>query len=86
MSRWRLDRPTPMERMRILDPVVDRNQVQLTYERAVNLIPKLENCAIIAAWSGYVDSTPDGVPGIGEIPAMGASLMRSRADPCARNL
>ena len=23
LSRWRLDRPTPMERMRILDPAVD---------------------------------------------------------------
>jgi glycine/D-amino acid oxidase-like deaminating enzyme len=23
-----------------------------------------------AAWSGYVDSTPDGVPGIGEIPSL----------------
>ena len=70
MSRWQLDRPTPMERMRILDPAVDRGQVQLTYERAVKLIPELEGCAITAAWSGYVDSTPDGVPGIGEIPGI----------------
>jgi glycine/D-amino acid oxidase-like deaminating enzyme len=70
LSRWRLDRPTPMERMRILDPAVDRRQVQLTYERAVKLIPELKDCAITAAWSGYVDSTPDGVPGIGEIPGI----------------
>src|SRR5688572_6015828 len=35
MSRWRLDRQTPMERTRILDPLVDMHQVQLTYERAV---------------------------------------------------
>ena len=70
LSRWRLDRPTPMERMRILDPAVDSHQVQLTYERAVKLIPELKDCAITAAWSGYVDSTPDGVPGIGEIPGI----------------
>jgi glycine/D-amino acid oxidase-like deaminating enzyme len=70
MSRWQLDRPTPMERMRILDPAVDTKQVQLTYERAVKLVPDLAGCAISAAWSGYVDSTPDGVPGIGEIPGI----------------
>ena len=70
MSRWQLDRPTPMERMRILDPAVDTKQVQLTYERAVNLIPELAGSPISAAWSGYVDSTPDGVPGIGEIPGI----------------
>jgi glycine/D-amino acid oxidase-like deaminating enzyme len=67
MSRWRLDRPTPMERTRTLDPLVDMHQVQLTYERAVKLVPELEGCPIASAWSGYVDSTPDGVPGIGEI-------------------
>jgi glycine/D-amino acid oxidase-like deaminating enzyme len=68
LSRWRLDRPTPMERMRVLDPAVDSKQVKLTYERAVKLIPELKDSPITAAWSGYVDSTPDGVPGIGEIP------------------
>jgi glycine/D-amino acid oxidase-like deaminating enzyme len=66
LSRWRLDRPTPMERMRILDPAVDEATVRLTHERAVRLVPALKDCAISAAWSGYVDSTPDGVPGIGE--------------------
>jgi glycine/D-amino acid oxidase-like deaminating enzyme len=66
VSRWRLDRPTPMERMRILDPAVDEATVRLIHERAVKLIPALKDCAISAAWSGYVDSTPDGVPGIGE--------------------
>jgi glycine/D-amino acid oxidase-like deaminating enzyme len=70
MSRWPLDRPTPMERMRILDPAVDTKQIQLTYERAVKLIPELAGCPISASWSGYVDSTPDGVPGIGEIPGI----------------
>ena len=70
LSRWRLDRPTPMERMRILDPAVDPGAVRLTRERAVKLIPELEDCPITAAWSGYVDSTPDGVPGIGEIPGI----------------
>jgi len=66
-KRWRLDQPTPMERMRILDPGADASAVALTYKRAVALVPALQETSIKAAWAGYVDSTPDGVPGIGEL-------------------
>lgn len=69
-SRWRLDQPTPMERMRILDPKVDASVVQLTYKRAVDLVPILKESSVTAAWAGYVDSTPDGVPGIGEMASL----------------
>ncbi|OWV72742.1 D-amino-acid oxidase [Rhizobium sp. R339] len=67
LRRWRLDAPTPMERMRILDPKVDQATIQRTYARALELLPALRDTKITAAWAGYVDSTPDGVPGIGEI-------------------
>jgi glycine/D-amino acid oxidase-like deaminating enzyme len=67
LARWRLDMPTPMERTRILDPAVDKRTIRLTHSRALELLPALKNTSITAAWSGYVDSTPDGVPGIGEI-------------------
>jgi glycine/D-amino acid oxidase-like deaminating enzyme len=66
LRTWRLDQPTPMERMRILDPVPDRGAIKLTFERAKALLPSLETSSISAAWAGYIDSTPDGVPGIGE--------------------
>lgn len=67
LARWRLDAPTPMERMRILDPVPDRSTIELTHRRACALLPSLAKTSITAAWAGYIDSTPDGVPGIGEI-------------------
>ena len=67
LARWRLDQPTPMERMRILDPALDKGTIRLTHSRALELLPALKNTSITAAWAGYVDSTPDGVPGIGEI-------------------
>ena len=67
LARWRLDAPTPMERVRILDPAVDESAVRLTYSRAAELIPAVKERAIIAKWAGYIDSTPDGVPGIGEV-------------------
>lgn len=67
LTRWRLDRPTPMERMRILDPRPDQATIELTHARALELLPELRKTHITAAWAGYIDSTPDGVPGIGEI-------------------
>lgn len=40
------------------------------YRRAVELVPALEGSPVTAAWAGYVDSTPDGVPGIGEMSSL----------------
>lgn len=67
LSRWALDRPTPMERMRILDPAPDTGTVAMTHARALELIPALNGRPVTAAWAGFIDSTPDGVPAIGEI-------------------
>lgn len=70
MSRWSLDKPTPMERTRILDPRPSRRIVDDTLARARRLLPGLEGIGIEASWAGYIDSTPDGVPVIGEIPSL----------------
>ncbi|WP_298376278.1 FAD-binding oxidoreductase [Azospirillum sp.] len=70
LRRWRLDRPTPMERVRVLDPAPDRGTIRLTHERAMALLPGLKGAPITAAWGGYIDSTPDGVPAIGEVAAL----------------
>lgn len=67
LGRWRLDKPTPMERVRVLDPRPDPAAVQETQRRAVELLPALRSASVTHAWAGFVDSTPDGVPGIGEI-------------------
>lgn len=66
LSRWALDRPTPMEKRRILDPKVDLRQTERTLERARALFPGLDRFPVTARWAGYIDSTPDGVPAIGE--------------------
>lgn len=67
LKKWALDDVTPMERTRILDPKPDSGQIRLTYERAGSLMPDLARCRISDAWAGYIDSTPDGVPAIGEV-------------------
>jgi glycine/D-amino acid oxidase-like deaminating enzyme len=66
LSRWRLDAPTPMERVRILDPRPDPTQIADTLARGRALLPALATIPMTAAWAGYIDSTPDGVPAIGE--------------------
>ena len=74
LSHWRLDRPTPMERMRVLDPRPDMGQVRLTLARARETFPGLAAVPMTAAWAGYIDSTPDGVPAIGPTAVPGLIL------------
>ncbi|MCB8840346.1 FAD-binding oxidoreductase [Aurantimonas sp. VKM B-3413] len=62
LKRWALDQPTPMERMRILDPRPSRRAIEMILERARQLLPELATIPMQAAWAGYIDSTPDGVP------------------------
>jgi glycine/D-amino acid oxidase-like deaminating enzyme len=70
LRRWRLDQPTPMERTRILDPAPDQATLRLIYQRALDLLPELNKTTVTATWAGYIDSTPDGVPAIGEATAL----------------
>lgn len=63
--RWRLDRPTPMEAARILDPDPSPRALRETLARARRLLPALASVGVQAEWAGYIDSTPDGVPVIG---------------------
>jgi glycine/D-amino acid oxidase-like deaminating enzyme len=70
LHRWRAGEPTPMERVRILDPAPDQGTIELTHRRALELLPALKDTKITAAWGGYIDSTPDGVPVIGEAPGL----------------
>lgn len=61
-ARWALDRPTPMERTRILDPRPSARIIAETLAKARALVPDLNHLPVQAVWAGYIDSTPDGVP------------------------
>ena len=67
LDRWRSDAPSPMERVRTLDPAPDQRQIRDTYRRAGILLPALQRAPITAAWAGYIDSTPDGISAISEV-------------------
>ncbi|MDX7950545.1 FAD-binding oxidoreductase [Lichenihabitans sp. Uapishka_5] len=69
---WRADRPTPMERMRILDPRPSPRAVAETLRRAQALLPALRALPVRSTWAGMIDMTPDGVPVIdGGLPLSG---------------
>ena len=61
-GKWAMDKQTPMERVRILDPHPSKSLVGDTLRRARTLIPEIRNVPVQASWAGYIDSTPDGVP------------------------
>ena len=61
-ARWAMDKPTPMEAVRILDPKPSRKALDRTLAAARELLPQLRDVPVQAEWAGYIDSTPDGVP------------------------
>lgn len=74
-SRWAMDKPTPMEATRILDPQPSRKTLDQTLAQARALLPALAQVRVQAEWAGYIDSTPDGVPVIdGDIGVPGLLL------------
>jgi len=66
LNRWRLDQPTPMEKMRVLDPSADEATLTEIRRRAIDLCPVIGEARVTASWAGYIDMTPDGIPAIGE--------------------
>lgn len=67
MRKWALDKASPMESVRILDPKPDQATIDETLRRARLLFPELGATLLQNSWAGYIDSTPDGVPVIEEV-------------------
>jgi glycine/D-amino acid oxidase-like deaminating enzyme len=70
LTKWALDEVTPMEMNRTLNPRPDMRQIRQTHQRACELLPELRRVAISNVWASYIDSTPDGIPAIGEVEAI----------------
>ncbi|CAM3449255.1 FAD-binding oxidoreductase [Paracoccus nototheniae] len=68
LRHWAMDKPTPMERHRILDPRPDADTVARILDQARRFVPQLTTLPVQAAWSGFIDSTPDGLPVIDAAP------------------
>jgi glycine/D-amino acid oxidase-like deaminating enzyme len=68
--RWPLDRPSPFERDRVLDPPPDRALNRAAHQAMVRLYPQFRDVPIVQEWAGYIDVTPDVLPYIGPAGAM----------------
>jgi len=62
LGGWSLDKETPFERIRVLDPAPSRKAIATLLERARALVPALRDVAVRETWGSYIDSTPDAVP------------------------
>lgn len=71
--RWALDRPSPFEETRVLDPAPNKTMNRQALEAMIRLYPQFRQVHVVQEWGGYIDVTPDVVPylsGIGELPGL----------------
>jgi glycine/D-amino acid oxidase-like deaminating enzyme len=68
--RWALDRPSPFEKMRVLDPKPNRTLNRDAREAMILLYPQFKGVPIVQEWGGYIDVTPDVVPYISPVGAV----------------
>lgn len=60
--RFGLDRETPFERCRVLNPQPSRRGIEQAWRRLVEAFPVFGTAAIAQSWAGYIDVTPDALP------------------------
>jgi glycine/D-amino acid oxidase-like deaminating enzyme len=65
--RWALDRPSPFEKTRVLDPAPNKALNREAREAMIRLYPQFRDVPIVQEWAGYIDVTPDVVPYIGAV-------------------
>lgn len=68
--RWKLDRPSPFESTRVLDPTPNKTLNREAREALIRLYPQFRDVHIVQEWGGYIDVTPDVVPYIGAVDAL----------------
>jgi glycine/D-amino acid oxidase-like deaminating enzyme len=71
--QWPLDRPSPFEKIRVLDPAPNRAMNREALDAMIRLYPRFRDVPVVQEWGGYIDVTPDVVPyisGIGDLPGL----------------
>jgi glycine/D-amino acid oxidase-like deaminating enzyme len=69
-ARWRLDRPSPFEAVRVLDPKPHRSILRQAQRYLTAAFPVFHSMRIAESWGGMIDVTPDGLPVISAVDAM----------------
>jgi glycine/D-amino acid oxidase-like deaminating enzyme len=64
---WPLDRPSPFEAARVLDPAPNITLNGQALAAMIRLYPQFRDVHVVQQWAGYIDVTPDVVPYISEV-------------------
>ncbi len=64
---WALDRPSPFEDNRVLDPAPSRRVLNKIRRNLGEVFPQLADVELVESWAGMVETSPDVVPMIGEV-------------------
>jgi glycine/D-amino acid oxidase-like deaminating enzyme len=64
---WPLDRPSPFETTRVLDPAPNETLNAEALAAMIRLYPQFRDVPIVQKWAGYIDVTPDVVPYISPV-------------------
>ena len=64
---WALDRPSPFEAARVLDPAPNKTLNALALAAMISLHPRFRDIHVVQEWGGYIDVTPDVVPYISSL-------------------
>jgi glycine/D-amino acid oxidase-like deaminating enzyme len=65
-KRWELDRVSPFERQRVLNPEPNQKVLAEIRQNLDETFPELAGTEIVESWAGMVETTPDVVPVICE--------------------
>ncbi len=65
-STWDLDRPSPFEATRILDPEPSASALRKLRQDLAAIFPALAGIEFVETWAGMIESTPDVIPVIDE--------------------
>jgi glycine/D-amino acid oxidase-like deaminating enzyme len=65
--RWALDKPSPFEQDRILDPTPDIHILEDARKKLAAAFPVFAGVKVLDQWAGLIDVTPDAAPVIGPV-------------------
>jgi glycine/D-amino acid oxidase-like deaminating enzyme len=68
--RWPLDRVSPFEVTRVLDPTPNEQMNREALAAMIRLHPKFRGVHVVQQWGGYIDVTPDVVPYLSPVGAL----------------
>jgi glycine/D-amino acid oxidase-like deaminating enzyme len=75
--RWGLDKTSPFEATRVLDPSPNPAIVEESRGNLARAFPVFAGVRIAQSWGGLIDTTPDAVPVIGAVAAVPGFFLMS---------